>query len=162
MSSFGVAILRPGAHLMRRLRMPTKMALMGQMLLVPLLVLIAYSALQAQAELRFTRSELAGAKVVDRLTAVTTLLQTHRGLTSRAQASDAAAVTERDALRVQLRNAVAAVDATAKDGLPFDLADGSIAEAAARLKLRHVLSIDAGFDVYRDRNGKPLINLLRG
>ncbi|MBK7060458.1 MAG: VapC toxin family PIN domain ribonuclease [Rubrivivax sp.] len=46
--------------------------------------------------------------------------------------------------------------------LPFDLADGSIAEAAARLKLRHVLSIDAGFDVYRDRNGKPLINLLRG
>ncbi len=123
MSSFGVAILRPGAHLMRRLRMPTKMALMGLMLLVPLLVLIAYSALQAQAELRFTRSELAGAKVVDRLTAVTTLLQTHRGLTSRAQASDAAAVTERDALRVQLRNAVAAVDATAKDGLPFELAD---------------------------------------
>ena len=44
--------------------------------------------------------------------------------------------------------------------LPFDLADASIAEAAARLKLRHVLSIDADFDVYRDRNGKPLLNLL--
>ena len=46
--------------------------------------------------------------------------------------------------------------------LPFDLADASIAEAAARLKLRHVLSIDADFDVYRDRTGKPLVNLLRG
>lgn len=45
--------------------------------------------------------------------------------------------------------------------LPFDLADASIAEAAARLKLRHVLSIDADFDVYRDRAGRPLMNLLR-
>lgn len=45
--------------------------------------------------------------------------------------------------------------------LPFDLADASIAETAARLKLRHLLSIDADFDVYRDRAGKPLVNLLR-
>ncbi len=44
--------------------------------------------------------------------------------------------------------------------LPFDLADASIAETAARLKLRHVLSIDADFDVYRDRAGRPLVNLL--
>jgi predicted nucleic acid-binding protein len=44
---------------------------------------------------------------------------------------------------------------------PFDLADASIAETAARLKLRHVLSIHADFDVYRDRNGKALLNLLR-
>ncbi|ODU08392.1 MAG: hypothetical protein ABS84_13380 [Rubrivivax sp. SCN 71-131] len=34
--------------------------------------------------------------------------------------------------------------------------------AAARLKLRHLLSIDADFDVYRDRAGRPLVNLLRG
>jgi uncharacterized protein len=45
--------------------------------------------------------------------------------------------------------------------LPFDLADASVAEAAARLKLRHVLTIDADFDVYRDRAGKALVNLLR-
>jgi uncharacterized protein len=44
--------------------------------------------------------------------------------------------------------------------LPFDLADASIAEAAARLKLRHVLSIDADFAVYRDRAGRALTNLL--
>jgi hypothetical protein len=46
--------------------------------------------------------------------------------------------------------------------LPFDLADVSIAEAAMRLKLRHLISIDADFDVYRDRAGRPLLNLLRG
>lgn len=45
--------------------------------------------------------------------------------------------------------------------LPFDLADASIAEAAARLRIRHVLSIDADFEIYRDRSGRPLINLLR-
>lgn len=45
--------------------------------------------------------------------------------------------------------------------LPFDLADASIAEAAARLKLKHLLSIDSDFDVYRDRAGRPLVNLLR-
>ena len=45
--------------------------------------------------------------------------------------------------------------------LPFDLADASIAEAASRLRIRHVLSIDADFDVYRDRAGRPLVNLLR-
>jgi uncharacterized protein len=44
--------------------------------------------------------------------------------------------------------------------LPFDLADASIAEAAARLKIKHIISIDADFDVYRDRAGKPLQNLL--
>jgi predicted nucleic acid-binding protein len=45
--------------------------------------------------------------------------------------------------------------------LPFDLADASIAETASRLRIRHVLTIDADFDVYRDKGGKPLVNLLR-
>lgn len=45
--------------------------------------------------------------------------------------------------------------------LPFDLADASIAEAAARLRIRDILSIDADFDVYRDAKGQPLTNLLR-
>jgi predicted nucleic acid-binding protein len=45
--------------------------------------------------------------------------------------------------------------------LPFDLADASVAEAAARLQIGAVLSIDADFDVYRDIRGKTLVNLLR-
>lgn len=42
--------------------------------------------------------------------------------------------------------------------LPLDLADASIAELAARLKLRHVLPFDADFDVYRDRAARPLVS----
>ena len=45
--------------------------------------------------------------------------------------------------------------------LPFDLADASVAEAADRMKIDAVLTIDTDFDVYRDRHGKPLVNLLR-
>jgi len=45
--------------------------------------------------------------------------------------------------------------------LPFDLADASVAEAAQRRRIRNVLSIDADFDIYRDKAGKPLVNLLR-
>ena len=45
--------------------------------------------------------------------------------------------------------------------LPLDLADASIAEAAERLGLRRILSIDADFDVYRDTRGRALVNLLR-
>lgn len=45
--------------------------------------------------------------------------------------------------------------------LPFDLADASIAEAASRLKIRHILSVDSDFDVYRDPAGESLLNVLR-
>lgn len=45
--------------------------------------------------------------------------------------------------------------------LPLDLADASIAEAAERLQIRHIVSIDKDFDVYRDAKGQRLLNLLR-
>lgn len=45
--------------------------------------------------------------------------------------------------------------------LPFDVADASVAEAAARLRIRQLLTIDSDFDVYRDKAGKPLVNVLR-
>ena len=44
---------------------------------------------------------------------------------------------------------------------PLDLADASIAEASARLYIRPILSIDKDFDIYRDAQGQPLVNLLR-
>ena len=45
--------------------------------------------------------------------------------------------------------------------LPLDLADASIAEAAERLQIRCIVSIDKDFDVYRDAKGQALRNLLR-
>lgn len=45
--------------------------------------------------------------------------------------------------------------------LPFDLADASVAEAAQRHGIRHVLTIDTDFDVYRDSQGRALRHVLR-
>ena len=45
--------------------------------------------------------------------------------------------------------------------IPFDLADASVAELAARRSIRDILTIDADFDIYRDARGKPLRNVLR-
>ena len=45
--------------------------------------------------------------------------------------------------------------------LPFDLADASIAEAAERMRIRRVLSIDSDFDMYRDHAGRALQNVLK-
>lgn len=44
--------------------------------------------------------------------------------------------------------------------LPLDLADATVAEAAARLRIDHVLSIDSDFTVYRDKAGRALSNPL--
>jgi len=44
--------------------------------------------------------------------------------------------------------------------LPLDLADASIAEAAARLGIGSVLTLDGDFEIYRDARGRRLRNLL--
>jgi predicted nucleic acid-binding protein len=72
---------------------------------------------------------------------------------------------QRGAIRLDLPDAgslaeVLAISERFRD-LPFDLADASVAEAAARLRIRHVLAIDADFDIYRDKAGRSLVNLLR-
>ena len=45
--------------------------------------------------------------------------------------------------------------------VPFDFADASIAELAARRGLTDVLTIDSDFDIYRDTRGRLLRNVLR-
>lgn len=45
--------------------------------------------------------------------------------------------------------------------VPFDFADASVAELAARRGLADVLTIDSDFDIYRDARGKALRNVLR-
>lgn len=46
--------------------------------------------------------------------------------------------------------------------LPFDLADASVAVLAEEAGIAQVLTIDSDFDIYRDRRGRPLRNLLAG
>jgi predicted nucleic acid-binding protein len=45
--------------------------------------------------------------------------------------------------------------------VPFDFADASVAELAARRGMDEILTIDSDFDIYRDARGKALRNVLR-
>ena len=56
-------VLHPGMVLMRRLRLPMKLGLIGLMLLLPILVLLVLLLRAGQAQIDFTRGELAGAGV---------------------------------------------------------------------------------------------------
>ena len=53
------------------------------------------------------------------------------------------------------------IDAINRD-LPFDLADASVAVLAEEQGIEQALTVDTDFDVYRDRRGRPLRNLLAG
>jgi methyl-accepting chemotaxis protein len=109
------AWLRPGAALMQRLRMPTKMGLMGLMLLVPLLVLVLSTYGAISNDLAVARGELAGARVATRLVDLVQLLQSHRDLSHRALSGDAQAKTELPAAAKALQAAVDLLNATITD-----------------------------------------------
>ncbi|OYU71848.1 MAG: hypothetical protein CFE45_41935 [Burkholderiales bacterium PBB5] len=106
------AWLRPGAALMQRLRMPTKMGLMGLMLLVPLVLLIVSSYTAVSGDARVARGELVGARLVTRLIDLTQLLQVHRDLSHRALSGDSRARSEQAGAAHALKAAVQAVDST--------------------------------------------------
>ena len=107
--------LWPGMLLMRRLRMPTKMALMGLMLLIPLLVLVTSTYRSVSSELAVARGELAGARVAVRLIDLVQSLQAHRDLSHRALSGDAQAKSELAAAAKALRAAADQVSEVASD-----------------------------------------------
>lgn len=90
-----LSLFGPGIRVMRRLRIPAKMAVMGLFLLVPLLLLLLDTYRTGQADREFALSELEGTRIVHAASALVGQVQTHRGLTNRALSGDAAA---RDAL----------------------------------------------------------------
>lgn len=71
---------------------------------------------------------------------------------------------QRGAIEVDIPHASTLLDVLAISerfaDLPFDLADASVAETAARLRIDAVVSIDSDFEVYRDKAGRRLVNLL--
>lgn len=73
---------------------------------------------------------------------------------------------ERGGLRVEPQDhgSIAAIRAFVDRyrDLPFDLADASVAVLAEEQGIEQALTVDTDFDVYRDRRGRPLRNLLVG
>ena len=102
--------LGPAVNLMRRLRMPVKLATMVLMLAVPLLLLVVNTTASRLQELQFVRSELDGAQQASRLLDLVLAVQTHRDTVLRASAGDAGARQALPAAAQALREAVAQAD----------------------------------------------------
>ena len=115
----GLHPLSPGIGLMRRLRMPVKLGLMGLMVLLPLLLLAVTTFRGLRSELTVVRAEVAGAHVAVALIDLVVQLQAHRDLAIRGLSGDANARSQLAATAEALNLAVAALDGQQAAGLPF-------------------------------------------
>ena len=111
--------LRPGVALMRGLRLPVKMPLVGLMLVAPLLPLTVSTYQSLRNDLVVVQGELAGAQVAAALIDVAVQTQTHRDLAQRSLSGDAQAGQQQPAAATALATAVDRLDARQQAGLPF-------------------------------------------
>jgi methyl-accepting chemotaxis protein len=128
-------LLDPGVKLMRRLRLPFKVGLIGLMLFVPMLVLLAALFDRGLALREFTLAEHEGAQVVRTVLAAATQLQAARGLNHRVLNGDTTATGERDAARQRLKQRLDDIDAQIAATTRFQLDDTwpAVREAVASL-----------------------------
>ena len=130
--------LGPGIALMRRLRMPVKMGLMGLMVVLPLLMLALTAFQSLRNDQLVVKAEVAGAHVAVALIDVVVQLQAHRDLAHRSLSGDTQAREQLPAAAEALKSAVAAIDALQDARLPFVLP-----ERWAELRT-HILALAAG------------------
>ncbi|MBP6901164.1 MAG: cache domain-containing protein [Burkholderiaceae bacterium] len=115
-----VHLLRPGVLLMRGLRVPVKMGLMGLLLALPMLLLVVTTGLRARADLAVLQGERSGAATLSALIDLATVVQNHRVLVLRALSDDAPARQQQAVAARALGDAVAAVERSVEDA-PFTL-----------------------------------------
>ena len=128
-------LLRPGLRLMRTLRMPAKMGLVGAMLAIPLLLLMVLAMLQARADMAVARAEREGAVLARQVTELALLLQSHRSLSNQVAAGNTAMTPSRDALRARLRQSVQRTDEIQAQSTSFSIEDIWPAERTRLLAL---------------------------
>jgi methyl-accepting chemotaxis protein len=128
-------LLRPGVALMRNLKMPPKLALMGLMLLVPMLVLLASTVLTTRSDIATAETEHGGVRVARALLQVMLHVQTHRGTTNRVLAGGGLTPSALVPVREGLASAVAAMDAAVGNTPEFEIADLWKPEREATLRL---------------------------
>ena len=117
------AVFKPGIMMMRSLRIPAKMALMGLFLLAPLVLLIAVTWRNTQADLAFIASERAGSVLAHGATELVSQVQKHRGLTNRALSGDEKAKAPLMAARSDLAKALDLMDQAVRNQALVDMSD---------------------------------------
>ena len=111
MSAFAFNPLAPAVALMRRLRLPAKLGMLGVTVLLPLLFFAVWQYRQLDATTSAALREHDGAKTLAELLRSVADIQTHRDLTQRVLSNDKTATAEREAVRQRLRETLRNIDA---------------------------------------------------
>jgi methyl-accepting chemotaxis protein len=106
------SLLRPGTSVMRRLRMPWKVGLIGLMLFVPMLILLLATLSDGQRMMVIARDERVGANLMRSTLKIADRLQAVRTLTHRVLNGDSAAKVPLDTARKHLAEVLASADAS--------------------------------------------------
>jgi methyl-accepting chemotaxis protein len=104
------ALFRPGMRLMRRLRIPAKMGLMGLFILIPMALLVGMTWQSANRDLWVATGELAGTELARATGDLVAALQLTRQLNQRQLSGDETAREPLTGARQALRQAVAHFD----------------------------------------------------
>jgi methyl-accepting chemotaxis protein len=115
-------LLQPGMRLMRRLRLPAKIALIGLMLFLPMVLLLVLQVKEGLNKIKITQAEHQGTQVVRAVHLAVGELQNHRGLTNRVLNGDAKATGPRDQTRQRLLLTLDQMDSALKAAPAVNLA----------------------------------------
>jgi methyl-accepting chemotaxis protein len=142
--SFLLPIMKPGEAIMRRFRMPTKLMLLGAILLVPLALLLVKEIGARMNDLATIQKERAGVDLANQLLELISLVQTHRGLTNRMLADDKDAFAPREALQKKLASQIGTVEDLVQSRFASDLSQDW---AARRDAVKSIGSFSMGADL---------------
>ncbi|HEX5312380.1 methyl-accepting chemotaxis protein [Aquabacterium sp.] len=81
-------ILTPGLYLMRRMKLPAKLALLTGVMALPLLVLLVLVVTRTTTDMRIIEREIQGSDLASRMFELTRMFQSERGLILRATRGD--------------------------------------------------------------------------
>jgi methyl-accepting chemotaxis protein len=99
-------LLKPGAALMRRLRLPSKLLILSLVLVIPLLLITVSANLRLSEDIQVSRDEAGGTRLVQQIGALTQEVQKHRGQTNMVISGNTGA---RDALALTRQSLAAEV-----------------------------------------------------
>jgi methyl-accepting chemotaxis protein len=110
----GLGFWRPGVNLLRRMHFPTKLGLIGIIVMIPLLVVAFFLVQRQNADLDFTLTEAQGLTMLRPTMKVVTLVQKHRGQTNVLLSGNAAVKADLDKTRQDLAAAITDTQAALK------------------------------------------------
>ncbi len=115
--------LAPATGCMRRLRMPTKLCVMGLFLFVPLAMLLLLTVRGLSNDVEVAAAEIEGTKVVKAITQLVRDVQTHRGLTQQSLSGAAAAAQALPAARAKFTESMRGLEQALANSAAFEVAD---------------------------------------